>query len=347
MSDFVLREMRPADSPALLALVQDTSENQGPGMTTVYQTDAYRVLIHADPHHTVGVVVEVEGFDGLAGMATVTFSDVQYEGQRRTCAYLANLKVHQNFRRQGLGWQLAKWRVDRAREQYGPDVVILTGMLTSNDASRATANKWATEFFEPIKLTIGIPLGEPPAPLPGLTIRRATNDDLEQIAAKQNTFYHRANFYEAQTADTLAEWLRYTPIDTPINEYLIAVNDMGEILAGCEVIARHRLMVDRFDNPPPPMRAMLPPDLTLRECPIKDLWYAPGRLDAAQHLWASLPWLYADSANNITTNYDPRGPLADVFPPLPDFLPRVEIALAAHGPEPMSPNRFIASPGRR
>ncbi len=347
MTAFVLREMQPSDSPALLALVQDMSDNQGPGMTTVYQIDAYQTLIHADAHRSVGVVVEAPDFDGLAGLATVSFSDVQYEGQRRTCAYLANLKVHPNFRRQGLGWQLAKWRVDRAREEFSPDVVMLTGMLTTNDASRATASKWATEFFEPIKLTIGIPLGEPPAPLPGLTIRRATHDDLEQIAGKQNAFYQQANFYQPQTADSLGAWLRYTPIDSPIKEYVIAVNDAGEIMAGCEVIARHRLMVDRFDNPPPPMRAMLPPDLTMRECPIKDLWYAPGRLDAAQHLWASLPWLYADTANNITANYDPRGPLADVFPPLPDFLPRIEIALAAHGTVPMSPNRFIASPGRR
>jgi predicted N-acetyltransferase YhbS len=347
MTTFALREMQPDDSPALLALVQDMSDTQGVGMTTVYQIDAYRALIHPDPRRTVGVVAEVEGFDSLAGMATVTFYEVQYEGQRRACAYLANLKVHRNFRRQGLGWRLAKWRVDRARAEFGSDVVILTGLLNTNDASRATASKWAREFFEPIKLSIGIPFGEPPAPLPGLTIGRAEVGDLAQIAGKQNMFYQQANFYEPQTADSLAAWLDYKPVDTSLHEYMIAVTDAGEILAGCGVIARHKVMVDRFDNPPPPMRAMLPPDFIMRECPIKDLWYAPGQLAVAQHLWASLPWLYADSANNITATYDPRGPLADVFPPLPDFLPRVEVALAMHGPIPMSPDRFIASPGRR
>lgn len=347
MSEFILREMRPADSPALLALVQDMSENQGPGMTTVYQVDAYHALIHADQHHTVGVVAEVEGFEGIAGLATVSFLEIQFEGQRRTCAYLANLKVHPNFRRQGLGAKLAAWRVDRAWAEFGADVVILTGLMTTNNASRSTAARWASEFYEPVKINVGIPLGEPPAAMPDLTIRRAGTDDLAQIAEKQNAFYQQANFYEAQTADTLAEWLRYTPIDTPIHEYLVAVNDMGDILAGCRVIARHRLMVDRFDNPPPPVRAMLPPDLTIRECPTKDMWFAPGQLAVAKHLWASLPWLYADSANSVSVTYDPRGPLAEIFPPMPDFVPTIEIAIAFHGPTAASPDRFIAPPGRR
>jgi predicted N-acetyltransferase YhbS len=347
MSNFVLREMQPADSPALLALVQDMSDTQGMSMTTLYQLDAYDALVHADPHRTIGVVAEAEGMDGLAGMATITFSEVQFEGQMLTCGYLANLKVHQNFRRQGLGWGLAKWRVDRARADYGEDVAILTGMLTSNDASRATASKWAREFFQPVKQFIGVPMGAAPAPIPGLTIRRAGLTDLAQIADKQNAFFQQANFYEAQTADMLAAWLNYTPVDSPVHEYLVVVNKTGEIVAGCAVKLRYKLMVDRFDNPPPPVRAMLPPDLILREASAKEFWFAPGQLAAAQYLWASLPFVYQGTVENVSAGFDPRGPLADVFPPMPDFLPRIEIALAIHGPAPMSPDRFIASPGRR
>lgn len=347
MSNVHLREMRPQDSPALTALVQDQSEMAGSGMTTYFQIDAYRALLFADHHATVGVVAEAADSGQVVGMATVTFGEALYEGQQRPVAYLANLKVHPDYRRQGIGSQLAAWRVERARAQFGTDGVIWTGLERDNDASRATAAKWCRDFFEPV-LVMPVPVHTAPVPpLAGVMVRPiAKEDDLAEIAEKQNTFYQTHNFYEVENAESLAAWLRYTPADAPINAYYVATSPQGEILAGAGVTARHKIVVDKFHNPPPPIQPMLPPDHTIREFIVRNIWYLPGQMNAARQIWETMRWDYRHQGSIFTSGFDPRGPLAAILEPEHPVI-RIEVTLAIAGPEPLTQSRFIYAPGRR
>jgi GNAT superfamily N-acetyltransferase len=145
---FTLREMQPADGPALRQLMENDPETPGMSITTRFLVDVYQAWMALKPD-MIGVVAEAPGVDGLVGMATAAFEDIQFDGRVLPSAFLENLKVHHAYRGQGLGTKLAQWRVDRARERFGGEGVILTGTTTDNTASLATMKKWCKQFVGP------------------------------------------------------------------------------------------------------------------------------------------------------------------------------------------------------
>jgi GNAT superfamily N-acetyltransferase len=352
MSGFVLREMQAADSRALTALMEEMSENQGLGMTTYYQIDAYQALTAVSGWKTLGVVAEVEDFDELAGIGTVSFGECQFEGVLRPFAYLANLKVHPRFRQQGLGTRLAQWRIDRAREHAGSDGVIWTGMQRDNEGSRRTASKWSREFFEPMIVAVVPIRSRPPRLSKDVVVHPAVPADLSEIAEKQNAFYHDFNLYPPQTADTLRDWLERSPVDRPVNHYFVAVDSAGEIIAGAGVTEGRQVLLDQLHNLPLPLRVLnrivhiVPPDYVIQHLPVSKLWYSPGQPAAAQQVWETIRWECRTLGTTVSSVYDPRGPLRDVFQLKPWHQPRIELAFAVHGPVPMTQTRFIYVSGR-
>ncbi len=190
--NFSLRELQPSDSPALVKLISSFDGD----MTTQFQVDAYSALIFGTENLTLGVGVECAGVDGLVGMGTVRFSQVCFNGESFPLAFLDGLKVGKDFRGQGLGHQIASWRIQRARETWGEDCVIATGLLRSNAASRAVARKWCCEFidiaFQPLILPVR---NRPPKPLKGVQVRELALDECEQFAFRQNAYYQSYNLY--------------------------------------------------------------------------------------------------------------------------------------------------------
>src|SRR5262245_27269643 len=139
---FTLRELQPSDSPALIRLLTEFDGD----LTTRFLVDPYSAIMHGTENRTRGVVVETAGYDGLVGMGTVRFSQVQFNGEVLPLAFLDGLKVQKDFRGQGLGYQIASWRIQKAREELENPCVIGTGMLHDNHASHAVASKWCREF---------------------------------------------------------------------------------------------------------------------------------------------------------------------------------------------------------
>ncbi len=185
MTQFHLRSMQLEDSPAISTLTQ-----QGEGiMTTYFEIEAYRAMIEFAEFDTVGVVATVDGFDGLAGIATLRSGMCQYNGALLPFVILDSLKVDERFRKQGLGTQLAQWRVDYARETFGVDVILLSGTTTDNIASQNTMKKWCNEFTDPLQFTLLQTRSKMPKATHGLTIRDATPDEYDALAQAQNTFY--------------------------------------------------------------------------------------------------------------------------------------------------------------
>ena len=350
MSDqFTLREMQSEDSAGIANLITEPDSD----MTSRFVLDAYTVMVKQDTRQTVGVVAETNEFDGLVGLATVTFGTMRFEGEVLPYALLASLKVHEQFRKRGLGSRLARWRIDRAREAFGEQGVIITGMQSTNDASRGTATKWCRDFFEPLQVA-PVPLRKrPPQPLAGITIREARTEDYEEIVEKQNQFYADYNLYEPVTAESLAEIVRYSPIDTPINQYFVAVNAGGDIMAGAKVRNQGQLIVDQLNNPPTPIRLLnpilrlFPPDFVLRMAGLTNLWFVSGQEAAASYLWQSIRYLNRDSANVFAVNYDPRGPIEPILELKPWNQPRPQVTYALHGPVPLNQEKLVFVADRR
>jgi GNAT superfamily N-acetyltransferase len=155
---FTLRELQPSDSPGLTKLITEFEDD----LTTRFDVDPYQAISFGTTYRTVGVVVESGGVDGFVGMGTVRFGKVQFNGEVLPFAFLDGLKVQKEFRGQGLGYQIAKWRVEKAREAYGDRCVIGTGMLNDNHASHAVAAKWCREFAESAINIVIMPIRKQP-----------------------------------------------------------------------------------------------------------------------------------------------------------------------------------------
>ena len=198
---FKLRAMQLSDSYAVASLITDFEG----GMTTRFLVDAYAAITSGTEYLTLGVVVECAGYDGFVGMGTVRFNKVQYNGEILPHAFLDGLNVHKDFRRQGLGYEIAKWRIQQAKETYGDKCVIATGMLQENIASYAVAKKWCREFVEPAFEVLFVPARrQQPKPLTGILVRELEAKEYEEFVTKQNRFYQNYNLYPVRDANSIA-----------------------------------------------------------------------------------------------------------------------------------------------
>jgi hypothetical protein len=60
-------------------------------------------------------------------------------------------------------------------------------------------------------------------------------------------------------------------------------------------------------------------------------------------LWAHARGAAADSGNALTTQYDPRSPLAAVIPTRA-WTPATQVSVAVRSPMPLSEDRLLSSP---
>ena len=104
---FKLRAMEASDSQAVASLITEFGDD----ITTRFSVDAFAAITSGTEFPTSGVVVEASGQNGLVGMGTVRFNHVQFNGEILPLAFLDGLKVRKDFRRQGLGYKIADWRL--------------------------------------------------------------------------------------------------------------------------------------------------------------------------------------------------------------------------------------------
>src|SRR5687768_7744698 len=205
-----LRELQPTDGPDINLLHSQTPDTGAVAFHTQFHHDPYTTLTLLHPHMR-GVVAEAEGHEGLVGMGLVNFGECQFQGDVYPSAYLNSLSVHPDFRRMGIATRLAQWRVEAARDHFTQQVtdgVIYAGIQGGNTGSISTAAKWSTQRLDDVnRLGIAKVRTKRPRPVDDLRVRRATPNDLEEIAHKQNGFYRDYNFYPPQTAAGLHDWL--------------------------------------------------------------------------------------------------------------------------------------------
>lgn len=344
-----LRGMEPSDSHAVSQLITEFDGD----LVTRFLVDPYQAIRFGTEFQTLGVVVECEGVDGLVGMGTVRFGEVQFNGKRYPFAFLDGLKVKSEFRGHGLGYRIAQWRIQKAREAHGDRCVIATGMLYDNYASHAVAAKWCREFAESTLHIMILPVRTSPPNLPtGITVREVEHQEYEEFAARQNRFYKDYHLYSPSNVDSITHALGVSVEGRNPYRYFAAVDKDGNLLAGAQTWARGALKSDTINQPPAPLRIMnsilhlLPPDFTIRDIAVNGLWHEPGQLNAAKFLWESIRWECRNQGTTITAGFDPRDPARLAVTLRPWHQPRPQITLAIHGPEPMDRSRLFFNIGR-
>jgi predicted N-acetyltransferase YhbS len=346
---FTLRELQPSDSPALIKLITEFDGD----LTTHFQVDPYRAIISGTENRTRGVVVECTGFDGLVGMGTIRFSKVQYNDKILPLAFLDGLKVQKDFRGNGLGYQIASWRIQRAREEYGDQCVIGTGMLHDNHASHAVARKWCREFAESaVDVRLVPTLSRRPKSLKGVNVREIDSHEYEEFAQKRNNFYSQYNLYAPSSPSSIADALRVSVDGKKPYRYFAAVDTQGNLLAGAQTWARGVLKSDMVNNPPRALRLLnrmihlLPPDFTIRDIAVSGLWYESSQIKIARFLWEMMRWECRDQGTILAAGFDSRDPTRNVATLKPWNQPRPKITLAFHAPTLINRERLLFASGR-
>ena len=346
---FTLRELQPSDSPALIKLITEFDDD----LTTRFLVDPYQAIVSGTENRTRGVVVECAGYDGLVGMGTVRFSTVQFNDEILPLAFLDGLKVQKEFRGKGLGYQIASWRIQKAREEYGDRCVIGTGMLHDNHASHAVATKWCREFAESAVDVRFVPtLSRRPKSLAGVEVREIAPREYEEFAHKQNAFYRQYNLYPPGSPNSIADALSVSVEGKKPYRYFVAIDAYGNLLAGAQTWARGLLKSDTINKVPPVLGLLnrvvhlLPSDLTLRDIAVSGLWYESGQINIAHFLWEMMRWMCRDQGTILTAAFDSRDPAMNVVRLKPWHQPRPKITLALHGPTPIHRDQLLFAKGR-
>jgi predicted N-acetyltransferase YhbS len=346
---FTLREIQPDDGPGIAKLITEFDGD----LTTRFLVDPYAAIVHGTEHRTTGVVLEAEGQDGFVGMGTVRFGTVQYNGDLLPLAFLDGLKVREDFRGNKLGHQLASWRIQTAKEKYGDQCVIGTGMLHDNHASHAVASKWCTEFIESAVNVPIVPVrAKPPRPIPGITIHELEPAQYEEFAKKQNKYYSQYQLYPPSTANSIAHACSTAVEGRKPYYYFVAVDDNGNLLAGAQTWARGMLKSDTVNNLPAAIRAMnklvhlLPPDFTIRDIAVLGFWHEAGQERIAQFLWEMMRWQCRKLGTTMTAALDARDPTANIISLKPWHQPRPKITIAIRAPGTLNREYLLFAIGR-
>lgn len=337
---FIIRPMTLDDGEAVRHLMEDDPLTGRMQMTTKFQVDPVKAWNALKPDMAGAVAVDGER---VLGTATVAFEDIRYNGRVLPSAYLENLKVHHAARGRGIGTALAEWRVEQARARFGKEGVIVTGTSTDNIASQNTMKKWANQFFSPLTLTVRPALHAVPTPPAGFAARAATPSDYAQIADKSNRYYADFHLSPPMSPEWLDHYIGHAP---QVYSYHVVQDASGALVAGAMASLRAALMHDEIRNIPPVLRFVnnrllhiVPSDGMLRALEVNFVWHE--HLGAAHYLWKYLRWVFREQAASISANFDPRGPLGQVFQIKRWHMPKISLLVALHGPEMMDTHRPV------
>jgi predicted N-acetyltransferase YhbS len=341
VNGFTIREARDGDGPGLTELAAAAADTGAVRVAPHYLHDPLETSRALRPA-TIWFVAESHK-GRVVGAGTVDFHDVEIEGEVYRGAQLANLMVHPEHRRRGIATALAESRLERA----GPDAVVVAAIQSGNEGSLANARKWATQIFG--KQLLPVFKVKPDGRAGRVEIRAPGSEgEWEQVAAGLAEYERGWNLRIPETAAEIRERLAKTPLEVPVQRPFVAVEG-GEVVGGCELHEAGRLQTIVVEHMPPVLRAVnvvarvVPKDGVVRVSAVARLWHVPGREDVGRALWAHARSAAAEAGNSISTQFDPRGPLAKVIPVRP-WTTKGTTTVAIRSPVTLSEDRLLAPP---
>jgi GNAT superfamily N-acetyltransferase len=336
-----LRPIEPSDGPKIATLFTNTPDTGQITFTTRFKADAYAVLrlLHPD---MAGVVAEDTSKDQLVGIGLVDLTQRLLNGEPRPCALLHSLKVHPDYRRQGLARQIAQWRIDYARQQFGDAVAISANIQKGNTGSERNAQSWATHFVGPVVTALMRPLDSAPRLPQGLTFRPIKPEEFGAFAEQQRHFYQQYNLFWPQTEHSLQALF-----EQPIRELYGVFDAAGNLLAGANNTLRFKVLSLEVGRLPGWMQGvnklikLLPANGIVDELMVEDLWFAPQQEAAAKALWQHLRYVHRNRASVVRISFDPRSPLAAIFG-VPFWFPKAESSFAVYNKDALDSRRLLA-----
>ena len=343
-SGVTLRPIDPDDGPKIATLGEQTPDTGAVAFRNEWHYDPYASIM-ALHQNAIGVVAEAPDHDGIVGMGMMSMGECQYEGSLRPFAYLFSLSVHPEYRRRGIASQIAAWRVDTARTRLGSDAVIFAGIQQGNEGSLRNAAKWSSQRFDE-RSVLGVVnvRSSAPALQRNLEVRPAEAHEYAEIAEKQNALYADHNLYPPRTAEDMQMWHGVNPFGFPVREYYVVVDSQRNIVGGLSATEEGKVTSGNVVRMPLPLRMinvfakLIPADGVTKRIHVKDMWFAPDRLDAGRYLWESLRWLWRARGTTMMSFFDPQSPLAQI-PKMPWYMPRQGGGIVAVGPVPMQTDK--------
>ena len=337
----IYRLIEPKDSQVLENLIAATSDAGSIGFTDDYQADLldiHRGLV--EEFH--GAVAEQDG--KVVGMVFGEVRWIQYAGQVVPGVYISHLRVHPDYRQQGIARELSDWALEYIIDLLRENTVLYAAIMAGN-ISLKLADRYGFRATKPIQGGVVLMRTQPPASIPELDVRPATNDDLPSIVEGMNAFYHHHNLWSPVSVDTLEYFLGQNVAGVKPNQLYVATRS-GEIVAGLSLSNRTKLVRMRLSRAPWAVRTLgqwlgiLPESGILDALTVRRLWFKDGELMAARYLWASLRYDLREQGNCMGIAYDPRDPVTQVFQ-IPFWLPMFNARYLVRGSQPLEPERLI------
>lgn len=133
-SEVIFRQATRADIPSIVRMLADDALGSQRERYQAPLPEPYNVAfrqIEADPNHEV-IVAEQAG-KVIGTLHLIFLPSLSYQGGLR--AQVESVRVDKRFQRQGIGSQMMKWTIERAR-QRGAHVIQLTTHKSRLDAHR-------------------------------------------------------------------------------------------------------------------------------------------------------------------------------------------------------------------
>jgi GNAT superfamily N-acetyltransferase len=341
MPELAYRLVTPKDSQDLENLITATADSSSIGFTDEYQADL--LAVHrglAEELHAA--VAEQDG--KIVGMVFGEVRWVQYAGQVRPGVYVSHLRVHPDYRRQGIARGLSDWALEYITDLLRSDTVLY-GAIMAGNVSLSLADHYGFRTTKPIQGGIVPMRKSPPASIPDLDVRPANRDELSVIVEGMNAFYREHNLWSPVSVDSLDEFLGQEVAGVKPNQLYVAVRD-GQIVAGLSLSDRTRLVRMRLARAPWYVRllggwlGLLPASGILDALTVRRVWFQERELAAGRYLWDSLRYQLRGQGNCIGLAYDPRDRLADLFQ-IPFWLPMFKARYLVRASAPLEAERSI------
>ncbi len=340
-SEFEFRPVEPDDGPALAGLVSSTPSSGSTSFTYDY-SDGVLDVHKAFASNLHGIVATANS--SVIGMVFGDFCQVQWEGQVCEAAYVSNLRVHHDFRRQGVARGILSYGNRYAEKLLGADPMVYAAVPQGN-VGLTLAEAYDCQTTGPIQGGIVPMLQSAPELKTALEVRAVDQDDLADVAHGMNEFYREHNLWSPATPSMLDDF-RNTDVAgiRPNQLYVVARND--RIVGGLSLSNRTQLIRMKITNIPGYARllgsllGLLPRDGILRALTVRHVWFADGELQAARYLWQYLRHRLREQGNSLGIAYDPRDKLADVFQ-IPFWLPMFKARYIVRASTALDPDRPV------